>query len=118
MKSLTLCWTRLHIWGSSAHLLESHLYKTKLQPLIRPKLQKNIAELQSFVGLANYLRQFIPSFAEIMSPLYKLLQKNINWRWGAEEEQAFVKIKASITSEQVLRHYDPSAPLVLQVNAS
>ena len=90
----------------------------KVKAIHKAKAPQNVAELQSFIGMANYLPQFIPNFAEIMSPLYKLLRKNINWRWGVEEQQAFIKIKASITSEQVLRHYDPSAPLVLQVDAS
>ena len=90
----------------------------KVKAIHKAKAPNNVADLQSFIGMTNYLRQFIPNFAEIMSPLYKLLRKNINWRWGVEKQQAFIKIKASITSEQVLRHYDPSAPLVIQVDAS
>eukprot|EP00794_Sanderia_malayensis_P001704 gene1704-1898_t len=90
----------------------------KVNTIHKAKAPNNIAELQSFIGMANYLRQFIHNFADIMLPLYKLLRNDMNWRWGVEEQQAFVKIKASITSEQVLRHYNPSAPLVLQVDAS
>jgi len=90
----------------------------KVKAINKAKAPNTVAELQSFIGMANYLRQIIPSFAEIISPLYKLLWKNINWRWGVEEKQAFIKIEASFTSEQVLSHYDPSAPLVLQVDAS
>eukprot|EP00795_Rhopilema_esculentum_P016079 gene16079-7428_t len=109
--SLHSCWPRLTTWGISPT-------QDKVKAIHKAKAPNNVAELQSFIGMANYLRQFIPNFAEIMSPLYKLLQKNINWRWGIEEQQAFDQIKTSITSEQVLRHYDPRAPLVLQVDAS
>ena len=90
----------------------------KVKAIHKAKPPTNVSELQSFIGMANYLRQFIPSFAEIMSPLYKLLRKNAIWSWGVREQKAFTKIKASITSEQVLRHYDPDAPLVLQADAS
>lgn len=90
----------------------------KVEAIHKAKPPSNITELQSFIGMANYLRQFISNFAEITSPLYKLLRKNVSWHWGVEEQRAFVKIKASITSEQVLRHYDPNAPLELQADAS
>lgn len=44
----------------------------KVEAIHKAKPPTNVAELQSFIGMANYLRQFIPHFAEIMSPLYKL----------------------------------------------
>ena len=94
------------------------LTQDKVKAIQNAKAPNNGIELQSFIGMANYLRQFIPNFGEIMSSSNKLLRTKTNWRWGFEEQQAFAKIKASITSEQVLRHCDPSAPLVLQVDAS
>ena len=41
----------------------------KVKAFHMAKAPKNVAELQSFIGMANFLRQFIPNFAEIMSPL-------------------------------------------------
>ena len=43
----------------------------KAKAIHKGKAPNNVAELQSFIGMANYLCQFIPNFAEIMSPLYK-----------------------------------------------
>ena len=43
-----------------------------------PKLVKDI---QKFLGLANYYRQFIKDFAKIARPLYELTRKEQKWEW-------------------------------------
>ena len=78
----------------------------------------NVAELQSFIGSANFLRKFVPDFARIVFPLYQLLKKETKWRWGKREQDAFVNIKSAMCSDTVLQHYDPAAELVLQCDAS
>ena len=40
----------------------------------------NSSELQSFLGLANFIRKFVPDFAKFASPLYGLLRKEVPWR--------------------------------------
>ena len=49
----------------------------KGEAIRKAKPPSNVAELQSFIGMTNYLSQFIINFAEIMPPLYKLLRKNV-----------------------------------------
>ena len=78
----------------------------------------NVSELQSFIGTANFLRKFVPGFAKICFPLYKLLRKGTQWTWGKDEQNAFVNIKSALCSDSVLRHYNCNAELVLQCDAS
>ena len=78
----------------------------------------NVSELQSFLGSANFLRKFVPDFAKLASPLYRLLRKEVSWRWSKLEQDSFDNIKAALCSDSVLRHYDPMAELVLQCDAS
>ena len=40
----------------------------------------NVSELQSFLDSANFLRKFVPKFAEIAAPLYDLLKKGNQWK--------------------------------------
>ena len=78
----------------------------------------SVSELQSFLGSANFPRKFVPDFARIASPLYSLLRKETPWKWATPERDTFDNIKAALCSDSVLRHYDPTAELVLQCDAS
>ena len=42
-----------------------------------------MAVLQEFGGLLGYWRVFIPQLAQILKPLYQLVQKGIRWGGGA-----------------------------------
>jgi len=45
---------------------------------LTPKCVKNI---QKFLELANYYRQFIQDFASITRPLHDMVKKNRKWEW-------------------------------------
>ena len=49
----------------------------KIEALVKWKTPKNIAKVQSFLGLAGYYHRFIEGFSLIVSPLTKLLRKNV-----------------------------------------
>ena len=57
-------------------------------------------------------------FAKLVSPLYRLLRKEVPWRWSKLEQDALGNIKTALCSDSVLRHYDPLAELILQCDAS
>jgi hypothetical protein len=40
--------------------------------------------MQSFLGLANYRRQFIRNFAGISAPLSELTKKGVSLNWGQD----------------------------------
>ena len=42
----------------------------------------NVIQLQSFVGLVNYYGKFLPNLSSVLAPLYTLLQKGSQWKWG------------------------------------
>ena len=90
----------------------------KVEAIHAAESPTNITELPSFIGLANYLRNFVPNFAEIVSPLYNLLKKETKWKWGKDENNSFNRLKDAICAEKVLKRYDPNSELVLQTDAS
>ena len=49
---------------------------------------KKLKELQSFLGLCNFYRQFIKDYSKITKPLNQLTGKE-EWKWGAEQQTAF-----------------------------
>jgi len=50
----------------------------------------DVNEVRSFLGLASYYRQFVPTFAEIAAPLHALTAKNKQFEWTTECDRAFV----------------------------
>jgi len=38
---------------------------------------KGVKDVQKFLGLANYYRQFVKDFAKIAKPLYKMMRKEM-----------------------------------------
>ena len=65
-------------------------------------------QLRSFLGLINYYGKFIENLSSLLSPLYKLLEKERHWSWGEKQQLAFDKEKSQLTSSSVLMHFDAS----------
>ena len=79
---------------------------------------KSKEAVRSFLGMTGYLSKFIPSYASLTAPLRKLTHKDTKFKWGAEENEAFESLKASITSESTMAYFNPARPIVVRVEAS
>ena len=55
------------------------------------------SDLETILGMVNYLQRFAPNLAEMTSPLRQLLKKDSIFRWDPEHETALNKIKGVIT---------------------
>ncbi|XP_042235355.1 uncharacterized protein LOC121875075 [Homarus americanus] len=53
----------------------------------------NVTELKSYLGLINFYGKFIPNLSKVLSPLYRLLQKDVKWQWGPSQQQALAESK-------------------------
>ena len=69
-------------------------------------IPKKVKDERSFLGLANYYRRFIKSFAHIASPLTALLRKNEKFQWTDESQNAFATLKQSLISAPILSFPD------------
>ena len=52
-----------------------------------------VKNVQKFLGLANYYRQFMKDFARIAKLLHKLVRKDEKGNWGEKKEKVFEKLK-------------------------
>ena len=78
----------------------------------------NVQELQSFLGLVQYLAPFVPQISEKTHILRQLCRKGVEWDWTAECEKAFVKLKNEFSADLQLRYFNPSQPVEIEVDAS
>jgi len=77
-----------------------------------------IKDVQKFLGLANYYRQFVKDFAKIAKPLHQLVRKDEKWRWEKEQEEAFTKLKEIFTTKPVLAAPDLDKEMRVEADAS
>ena len=52
--------------------------------------------MQSFMGTINFVRRFVPDFAQIVKPLQQMVKKSVQFKWNDVEKNSFSKIKTSI----------------------
>ena len=66
-----------------------------------------------FLGLLMYYGRFLANSSTVLSPLYRLLRKDVHWMWSAREKATFKASKQLLTSAKVLVHYNPELELVV-----
>jgi hypothetical protein len=54
---------------------------------------KSITEVRSFHGLASFYRQFAKDFSTLAAPLIEIVKKSMGFKWGSEQDRAFIEIK-------------------------
>ena len=69
--------------------------------------------MQSFLGKINFVSRFIPGFTEIVRPLQKMIKKDVDFKWSAEEKQSFHDILKAIAEAPTLISPDFSRPFIL-----
>ena len=80
-----------------------------------------VTELRGFLGLANYLRKFMPDYATISAPLTAATgskKKGAPLVMSTQQMEAFNRVKALLTSPPVLAIEDPSKPYEVITDAS
>jgi len=94
------------------------IQKEKVEGVLNWPAPRNIKEVQKFLGLANYYRRFIKSFARIAAPLYMLVRKEQKWKWEKKQEEAFEELKTVFTTEPILAIPDIDREMRVEANAS
>ena len=79
---------------------------------------KNLHDVQSFLGFANFYRQFIATFSDIVLPLTRLTRKDMPFSWGVMHQNAFEALKTTFSQAPVLIHFNPNNPIIVEMDAS
>ena len=81
------------------------------------KTPKNATEVRSFLGLAGYYRKFIKDVAKISAPLTRSTNKNLNFSWDVDCDDAFQRLKRALTTAPVLFLLDGSKTFTVYTDA-
>ena len=71
-----------------------------------------------FLGMLNFLREFIPNMAEKTAQLRQLLKKNTEWTWSQDHKKEFENLTNILAEDALLRYFNPTKEIMLQVDSS
>lgn len=66
----------------------------------------NVKGVMSFLGFANFYRQFIPKFSTLTAPLTALMKRNVPFVWSKDCQAAFDQLKLVFVNGSILHHVD------------
>lgn len=67
---------------------------SEIQGIILPRNKK---EIQSFLGKMNFLRRFIPNYADIVKDITDILKKDHEVKWTVQTRYSFSHINEAIS---------------------
>jgi hypothetical protein len=90
----------------------------KVKEILEWKPPTMMSEVQSFLGLVGYYRQFSPNFSKITNLITKLLKKGNKYVWSEACDEASQHLKKLLTTSHVLAQPDTTKPFDVYCDAS
>jgi hypothetical protein len=79
---------------------------------------RKVKDIQSFLGFANFYRQFIWNYLDITIPLIRLTRKTALWDPNDKCRSAFKLLNNVFTSALILSHWKPDVLIFIETDAS
>jgi transposase InsO family protein len=90
----------------------------KIKTVLEWEPPKNVKDVQSFIGFANFYRRFIQGFSKIVTPLIALTRKDTKFDFSEICHRAFNHLKERFVTAPILQHFDPDLPCVVEADSS
>ena len=79
---------------------------------------KSITEVRSFHGLTSFYRRFVKDFNTLAAPFTEIVKKSMGFKWGCEQDRAFIEIKQRLCGGPLLALPDFSKTFEIECDAS
>ena len=90
----------------------------KTDAIMKMPAPTNVSSLRSFLGQVQFYGKFLPNLSTTMEPLHHLTKKDVTWRWGSREQEAFQHVKTQLSADTVLAHFNPALEVGISCDAS
>ena len=110
--------TEVNFFGKTYTIDGQKPSQSKVKVIKEMPLPQSKKQVQSFIGMINYLSKFSAHLSELAEPICDLAKEKVPFNWGPEHDEAFSLIKKEITAAPILAYYNPKRPAVLQTDAS
>ena len=79
---------------------------------------KDVGDVRSGLGMFGYYRKFIKDYSKKARPLTRLTERDVEFVWGQEEEEAWQMLKDELVKAPILAYPDPEKQFILDTDAS
>ena len=70
-------------------------------------------QVQSFIGMVNYLSKFSARLSELAELIRELSKEKVPLNWGTEHQAAFKQMKKEIARAPIITYYNPKRKTIL-----
>jgi len=109
----TFCTDRVVFLGFVVTAVGIQVDEEKIKAIKDWPTPKNVSQVRSFHGLAGFYHIFVKDFSTIAAPLNNLTKKDVPFKWGDEQDQAFKELKRKLCEAPLLQL--PDFGIVMQV---
>ena len=92
--------------------------KEKVQEVVDQPVLKSVKNVQKFLRLENYYRQFVKDFTRVAKPLHEMTKKDVKWNWEEKKQKAFEELKKRFIIKLVLVILDLDKKMRVETDVS
>jgi hypothetical protein len=94
--------------------------ETKVDKILATRVPSSPSDIKEFLGLVNYIAQFLPGLSEWSTVLSDLTRKGVQFNWLSEHDEAFCNIKRLTKNYPICKpiDFDSPNPIILVADAS
>ena len=92
--------------------------KQYIQKVLKFKKPTNKKEIQSYIGVLQYIARYLYKLADWTHYINKLIRADCKAKWGKEQDYAFDRIQSQVANIKLLTHPTPDGTFLVQCDAS
>jgi hypothetical protein len=90
----------------------------KVEAILRISPPKTKRQLRRFIGMVNFYRDMWKRRSHILAPLTSMVSKDVPFKWGSEQQEAFDEMKRVMSQETLLTFPDFNKTFHVYTDAS